>query len=133
MTKAQSQRGEISPNKVAIYARRATDDRSDMTTLETQLQGCKKFILAQGWQVNESLIFIDDGFRGGTLNRPAITKLREAVKEGLVDCVVVFQLNRLSKSAIDLVNLINEWGNGIHLKCVNEPIDTMTILERSFL
>jgi site-specific DNA recombinase len=100
----------IDPDKVAIYIRWSTDDQSDGTTLEVQQEGCKHYLLSQGWVVNEDLIFVDDGWSGGNLERPAMTRMRTLVRAGKVDCVVVFKLDRLSRSVIDMVNLVlEEW------------------------
>lgn len=123
----------IDPNKVAVSVRWSTEDQGDGTTLQVQLEGCKHYILSQGWNINESLIFIDDGYSGGNLNRPGITKLREAVQQGLIDCVVVFKLDRLSRSVIDTVNLVlAEWEGKTYLKSAREPIDTTTPMGKQF-
>lgn len=123
----------IDPNKVSIYIRWSTDDQSDGTTLEVQQDGCKHYLLSQGWVVNEDLIFIDDGWSGGSLNRPALKRLRGMVKHGLVDCVVVFKLDRLSRSVIDMVNLVlQEWDGLTHVKSAREPLDTSSAMGKQF-
>lgn len=115
----------IDPDKVAIYIRWSTDDQGDGTTLEVQMEGCKHYALSQGWNANEDLIFIDDGYSGGSLDRPAMTRLRKAVQDGKVDCVIVFKLDRLSRSVVDTVNLVlEEWDDLCHVKSAREPIDT---------
>ena len=50
----------IDPLKVAIYVRWSTEDQGDGTTLDIQLEGCKHYILSQGWNFNQELVFIDD-------------------------------------------------------------------------
>lgn len=115
----------IDPSKVAIYIRWSTDDQGDGTTLDVQMEGCKHYILSQGWAYAEDLVFIDDGYSGGSLDRPAMVKLRKAVKAGRVDCVVVFKLDRLSRSVVDTVQLVlEEWDGLCHVKSAREPIDT---------
>jgi site-specific DNA recombinase len=115
----------IDPAKVALYIRWSTEDQGEGTTLEVQLEGCSHFVKSQGWVVNENLIFIDDGYSGGTLDRPAFNRLRRLVKEGKVDCVVVFKLDRLSRNVVDTVNLVlREWDNRCYLKSARENIDT---------
>lgn len=124
---------EINPNKVAIYVRWSTEDQKEGTTLETQLEGCKHYILSQGWQINNSLIFIDDGYSGGSLNRPDMIKIRKYVKDNLIDCIVVHKLDRLSRSVIDTVNLIlDEWENKTYLKSATQPIDTTDPMGKQF-
>jgi len=119
----------INPNKVAIYPRWSTDEQTSGTTLETQLTSCKNYILSQGWNINEDLIFIDDGYTGANLNRPEITRLREYIQDKKVDCVIVYKLDRLSRNLRDAVNLVmDEWLDICYLKSVTEPIDTTTPL-----
>jgi site-specific DNA recombinase len=124
-TSARQQVKAINPDKVAIYIRWSTDDQGDGTTLDVQMEGCRHYALSQGWNVTEDLIFIDEGHSGGSLDRPAITRLREAVQRGAVDCVIVFKLDRLSRSVVDTVNLVlQEWDDLCHVKSAREPIDT---------
>lgn len=115
----------IDPGKVALYIRWSTDDQGEGTTLDVQLDGCKHYALSQGWTVCQQLTFIDDGCSGGNLERPALTRLREAVTRGEVDCVVVYKLDRLSRDVPDMIRLImDEWGDRCYVKSAREPIDT---------
>lgn len=117
----------IRPDHVAIYVRWSTDDQGEGTTLDVQLEGCRHYALSQGWQFSPSLLFIDDGYSGGSMARPALTRLREAVQQGLVDCVVVFKIDRLSRNVVDTVNLVlREWDGKCHVKSAREAIDTAT-------
>jgi site-specific DNA recombinase len=123
----------IRPDRVAIYIRWSTDDQSEGTTLDVQLEGCRHYVLSQGWQHSPSLLFIDDGWSGGSLARPALTRLREAVQQGQVDCVVVFKIDRLSRNVVDTVNLVlREWDGKCHVKSAREAIDTATQQGRMF-
>lgn len=123
----------IDPAKVAIYIRWSTEDQSDGTTLEVQSETCRAYLVSQGWAVNEDLVFIDDGYSGGTLDRPAITKLRQAIANGQVDCIVVYKLDRLSRSVVDTVNLVcREWEDRCSIKSAREPIDTTSHAGRMF-
>jgi site-specific DNA recombinase len=115
----------IDPGKVAVYIRWSTDDQGEGTTLDVQRDGCKHYILSQGWDFTEDLVFIDEGYSGGNMDRPAMTALRTVVREGRVDCVVVFKLDRLSRSVVDTVQLVlEEWDGLCHVKSAREPIDT---------
>lgn len=121
------------PDHVAIYIRWSTDDQSDGTTLAVQLEGCRHYVLSQGWTLRDDLIFIDDGWSGGSLDRPALSRLRRLVREGQVDCVVVLKLDRLSRSVGDMVNLVlNEWDGLTHVRSAREPLDTATAMGRQF-
>lgn len=123
----------IGANRVATYVRWSTDEQTDGTTLEVQLEGCKHYILSQGWNFNPDLLFVDDGYSGGTLDRPQMTKLREAVHRREVDCVVVMKLDRLSRSVLDTVQLVlKEWEGICHVKSAREPVDTTTAMGKQF-
>lgn len=115
----------VHPDKVAAYIRWSTDEQSDGTTLEVQLEACKHYVASQGWNLNEQLIFIDDGHSGGSLDRPGLTALRKAIDRGEVQCVVVFKLDRLSRSVLDTVKLVlEEWERRCYVKSAREPVDT---------
>jgi site-specific DNA recombinase len=123
----------VDPDKAAIYIRWSTDDQADGTTLDVQMEGCRHFVLSQGWRVSNDLLFIDDGYSGGSLDRPALSRLRRAVQEGRVECVVVFKLDRLSRSVVDTVNLVlREWNGRCDVKSAREPIDTSTQAGKMF-
>lgn len=118
-------RSAVGPDKVAAYIRWSTDEQGHGTTLAVQQERVDLFIRSQGWEPREELIFIDDGYSGGTLDRPALTRLREAVRQGRVGCVVVYRLDRLSRSLIDTVNLVRrEWEGRAVLCSATENFDT---------
>ena len=121
----------IRPDHVAAYIRWSTDDQATGTTLDVQRDACAHFIKSQGWEITDDFLYIDDGHSGGTLDRPAMRRLRTAVRNGQVDCVVVMKIDRLTRNIVDAVNLVlKEWNGRCHLKSVLEPIDTTTDLGR---
>lgn len=121
----------IRPDHVAAYVRWSTDDQSTGTTLEVQRTSCEHYARSQGWTWQEDMVFIDDGYSGGDLQRPGMHRLRELVRRGEVDCVVVYRIDRLSRNVVDAVDLVlREWSGRCHLKSVMEPIDTTTDLGR---
>jgi site-specific DNA recombinase len=114
------------PRAVAIYIRWSTDEQTDGTTLEVQRERCTLFIRSQGWEVvNDDLIFVDDGYSGGSLDRPALTRLRQAVRAGKVDCVVSYSVDRLSRNLADIVELVQkEWMGRATFRSASQPIST---------
>lgn len=119
--------------KVASYIRWSTEEQAEGTTLEVQRDACRHFILAQGWRCREDLVFVDDGYSGGRLDRPGLTALREAVQQGDVTCVVVFKLDRLSRSVLDTVSLVlDEWDGLCYVKSTREPVDTTSPAGKMF-
>lgn len=101
--------------------------------MAVQSEACRHYVQSQGWQVREDLIFVDDGHSGGSLDRPAMMRMRKMIQQGLIDCVVVFKLDRLSRSVIDTVTLVlQEWEDLTHLKSAREPVDTTTAMGKQF-
>ncbi|HWI65609.1 MAG TPA: recombinase family protein, partial [Symbiobacteriaceae bacterium] len=121
----------VREDRVALYVRWSTDDQSEGTTLQVQLEGCRHFALSQGWTPQAELTFIDDGYSGATLDRPALRRLRDLVARGEIDCVIVFKVDRLSRNIVDAVDLVlGEWRDTCYFKSAREPIDSSTDLGR---
>jgi site-specific DNA recombinase len=117
----------IDPGRVAIYIRWSTDDQSEGTTLAVQLERCRHFLLSQGWTYDEGRIYIDEGYSGGNLERPALMRLRADVASGAVQCVVVYKIDRLSRSVVDIVDLVlKEWEGRCFVRSTTEEINTLT-------
>lgn len=124
---------DINPQKVAVYIRWSTDDQGEGTTLETQLERCKYYLVSQGWTFNEQLVYIDDGYSGGSLDRPALKKLREDVEAGKIQCVVVYKIDRLSRSVVDIVDLVlREWEGRCFIKSTSEDVNTISPAGKMF-
>ncbi len=124
---------EINPAKVAIYIRWSTDDQGEGTTLQTQFERCRHYLQSQGWAFSDGLVYIDDGYSGGTLDRPALTRLRSDVDAGRVECVVVYKIDRLSRSVIDIVDLVlREWDGRCFIKSTTEEVNTLSPAGKMF-
>ena len=94
----------------AIYTRKSTDERLDMefNTLDAQREGCEAYILSQkseGW-VTSPEYYDDGGFSGGSLERPALARLLEDIKQGKIQTVVVYKIDRLTRSLMDFSKLV---------------------------
>lgn len=123
----------IASDKVAIYIRWSTEDQGLGHTLEIQRESCRYYCLSQGWAPRDDLTFIDDGYSGSTLERPAMTRLRAAVAGGAVDCVVLYKLDRLSRNIKDIINLVlDEWEDTCTVRSTQEPVDTSSDAGRMF-
>lgn len=128
-----SSSGDIDSRKIALYIRWSTEDQGDGTTLEVQRRNCEMYVQSQGWHINPDLIFIDDGYSGGNMDRPGLNKLRAMVKKGAVDVVVVYKLDRLSRNVLDTVNLVlDEWEGRCYLKSATQSLDTRDPLGKQF-
>ncbi|HYG60147.1 MAG TPA: recombinase family protein [Symbiobacteriaceae bacterium] len=118
----------VDKKRVAIYIRWSTDEQSQGTTLEVQRDACRHFLLSQGWEFREDLVFVDDGYSGANLDRPAMTALREAAQAGRVSAVVVYKLDRLSRNLLDCVTLVRQEWAKVALFSTTEHFDTQSSL-----
>lgn len=121
--------------RCAIYTRKSSDERLDAeySSLDNQRSYCAAYIASQGgngW-TEMPVSYDDGGFSGGSLQRPALAQLRADVAAGRVDMVVVYKIDRLSRSLRDFVNLVQEFEqSGVALVSVTQAIDTSTSMGR---
>ena len=121
--------------RCAIYTRKSGDERadSDFSTLENQRIYCSAYIASQGGNGWAELpqAYDDGGYSGGTLRRPALARLRQDIAAGLIDVVVVYKIDRLSRSLRDFANLISEFeGSRATFVSVTQSFDTSTSMGR---
>src|SRR5215470_4126496 len=88
----------MSSKQAAIYARVSTPEQAQMQTIASQLEELRQRAVGDGLIVEKGLEFIDDGYSGSTLIRPALERLRDLVWEGTVDRVYVHSPDRLARS-----------------------------------
>lgn len=98
------------PKTVAIYCRKSTEEGLDreFNSLDAQRQCCEQFIASQkheGWVASDER-FDDGGFTGSNTERPALQRLLADVKAGRIQVIAVYKLDRLSRSLIDFVGLL---------------------------
>src|SRR5689334_3039148 len=96
--------------RCAIYTRKSTDEGldRDFNSLDAQREAAEAYIRSrkhQGWSVVAEH-YDDGGFSGGTLERPALQRLLADIEAGRVDCVVVYKVDRLSRSLLDFARLM---------------------------
>lgn len=112
--------------KAGLYARVSTDIQLEGYSIDAQ----KEFLLnyAKAKEFTEFEYYIDGGYSGKDLERPAIQKLIRDVKEHKIDCVIVFKLDRISRSQKDTLYLIEEVFNryNVGFVSVRENFDTTT-------
>ena len=95
----------------AIYTRKSTTDglEQDFTTLDAQRESCESYITSQkneGW-VALAEKYDDGGFTGANTDRPALQRLIADIKTGKISCVVVYKVDRLSRSLLDFAELLS--------------------------
>ena len=123
--------GEI---KTAIYVRVSTEEQAkEGFSIGAQQEKLRDYIRVKGWELYN--IYIDDGISGKNItDRPALTRLIEDVEQGNVKNVLVFKIDRLTRSTKDLIylmDLFNEKGCGFN--SLTESIDTHTPSGRMFI
>ncbi|MGL6095938.1 MAG: recombinase family protein [Fimbriiglobus sp.] len=96
--------------RCAIYTRKSTDEGLDQefNSLDAQRESCEAFVRSQaqeGWVVLPAR-YDDGGFTGGNMDRPALKRLLDDVGEGRIDCVIIYKVDRLSRSLLDFARLI---------------------------
>ena len=96
--------------RCAIYTRKSTDENLDteFNTLDAQRESAEAYIVSQreeGWIVLPEH-YDDGGYSGGNLERPALQRLLTEVEAGNIDCVVVYKVDRLSRSLLDFTRVI---------------------------
>ncbi len=120
--------------KVIIYVRVSTADQAkEGHSIPEQLERLKKYCEAMDWTIVET--FIDPGFSGGDLDRPGLKDLIKFVKTEKVDKVVVYKLDRLSRSQKDTLYLIEDvfLNNNTDFVSMNENFDTSTPFGRAMI
>jgi site-specific DNA recombinase len=121
--------------RCAIYTRVSSDSGLDQefNSLDAQRQAAEAYIKSQaheGWQL--SLAAYDDGgFSGGSVVRPALQKLLDDIKAKLVDIVVVYKVDRLTRSLMDFVRLVELFDqNNVSFVSVTQAFNTTTSMGR---
>src|SRR5215213_4061092 len=92
----------------AVYARVSTQRQAQAQTIEQQLERLRAHLRDRGVELASGGIFRDDGDSGATLNRPGLDRLRDAVRAGEVNRVLVTDPDRLARSYVQLMVLLEE-------------------------
>lgn len=125
----------VSTGKIhALYIRVSTEAQAEEGySIEAQKERLQAYCTAKGWLNAQP--YIDGGFSGSNLNRPAIGELIDDAKAGKLASVIVYKLDRLSRSQKDTLYLIEDifLPNGIDFISLNESIDTSTPYGRAMI
>ena len=112
--------------KVAIYVRVSTDIQVDGYSIDEQIERLEKYCQARDWIIYDK--YIDPGFSGSNINRPAMLKMITDIRDNKIDLVLVYKLDRLSRSQKDTLYLIEEefLPNSVDFISMTENFDTST-------
>ncbi|MDD3393736.1 MAG: recombinase family protein [Anaerotignum sp.] len=113
----------------AIYARQSVD-KKDSISIETQIELCKN----ETKNPDNVKIYVDKGYSGSNINRPDFQKLLSDIKAGIISKVIIYRLDRMSRSLLDFSKLIELFGKyGVEFQSTQEKFDTSTPIGKAML
>jgi site-specific DNA recombinase len=121
--------------RCAVYTRKSTEEGLDMefNSLDAQREACESYVASQkaeGWLLLPDH-YDDGGFSGGTLERPALQRLLADIEARRVDVVVVYKIDRLSRSLMDFAKLVEVFDrNNVTFVSVTQAFNTTTSMGR---
>jgi site-specific DNA recombinase len=121
--------------RCAVYTRKSTEEGLDMefNSLDAQREACESYVASQkaeGWLLIPDH-YDDGGFSGGTLERPALQRLIADIEGGRVDVVVVYKIDRLSRSLMDFAKLVEVFDrHNVTFVSVTQSFNTTTSMGR---
>ena len=121
--------------RCAIYTRKSTEEglTQEFNSLDAQREAAEAYILSQrhtGWMAMPEH-YDDGGYTGANLERPALRRLLADIEAGKVDAVLVYKVDRLSRSLLDFARVMGAFEKrGIHFISVTQPFNTTASLGR---
>ena len=121
--------------RCAIYTRKSSDEglEQSFNSLDAQREACAAYILSQaseGWSALPD-IYDDGGISGGTLERPALQRLLSEVRAGRIDIIVVYKVDRLTRSLLDFAKLVEALDKaGTSFVSITQSFNTTTSMGR---
>jgi site-specific DNA recombinase len=121
--------------RCAVYTRKSTEEglQQEFNSLDAQREAAEAFIASQkheGWELVTDH-FDDGGYTGGNMDRPALKRLIAAIEARQVDCVVVYKVDRLSRSLLDFARMMGLFDRyGVTFVSVTQQFNTTSSLGR---
>ena len=121
--------------RCAVYTRKSSEEglEQEFNSLDAQREACEAYIASQrseGWVLIRDQ-YDDGGISGGTLERPALQRLLSDIDDGLVDVVVVYKIDRLSRSLMDFSKLVEVFDrHNVTFVSVTQSFNTTTSMGR---
>ena len=121
--------------RCAIYTRKSSEEglEQNFNSLHAQREACEAFIKSQtseGWKLIKTA-YDDAGLSGGTMERPALQRLLADIGEGHIDIVVVYKVDRLTRSLADFAKMVELFdAHGISFVAVTQQFNTTTSMGR---
>lgn len=119
--------------KVVIYVRVSSKEQVEGYSIGEQIERLKAYCAAMGWTI--VAIYIDPGHTGANMNRPDLQRMISDVEEGGIDKVVVYKLDRLSRSQKDILYLVEDifLKNNTDFVSMQESFDTSSPFGRAMI
>jgi site-specific DNA recombinase len=121
--------------RCAVYTRKSSEEglEQSFNSLHAQREACEAYIVSQkheGWQLWPKA-YDDGGFSGGTMERPGLKQLLADVKGGLIDTIVVYKVDRLSRSLSDFAKMVDLFeADNVSFVSVTQAFNTTTSMGR---
>ena len=121
--------------RCAVYTRKSSEEglEQEFNSLHAQREACEAFIRSQkseGWQLVATL-YDDGGISGGTMERPALQALLADIAAGRIDTVVVYKVDRLTRSLADFAKMVEVFdAHGVSFVAVTQQFNTTTSMGR---
>ena len=121
--------------RCAVYTRKSSEEglEQEFNSLHAQREACEAYIASQraeGWVLVRDQ-YDDGGISGGTLDRPGLQRLLQDIEDGLVDVVIVYKIDRLSRSLADFARLVEIFDrNEVTFVSVTQSFNTTTSMGR---
>ena len=128
-------RSDGAPKRCAIYTRKSSEEGLDQNfnSLHAQRQACEAFVKSQvgeGWRLIRTA-YDDGGFSGATIDRPGLKGLLSHIKEKRIDVVVVYKVDRLTRSLADFAKIVEIFdAHGVSFVAVTQQFNTTTSMGR---
>jgi site-specific DNA recombinase len=122
------------PQRCAIYTRKSTEHNLDLefNSLDAQREACEAYIKSQadeGWHLVPDR-YDDGGLSGASLDRPALQKLLADVRAGKITIVVVYKVDRLTRSLADFAKLVELYQQGVSFVSITQSFNTTSSMGR---
>src|SRR5580693_9149829 len=128
-------RADASRRRCAIYTRKSSEEglEQEFNSLAAQCEACEAFIRSQqheGWILSRAR-YDGGGFSGGSLERPGLQRLLADIRAGRIDIVVVYKVDRLTRSLTDFARLVEIFdGEGVSFVSVTQQFNTTSSMGR---
>src|SRR5712672_2046690 len=128
-------RSDPSRKRCAIYTRKSSEEglEQEFNSLQAQSEACEAYIRSQrheGWVLARTR-YDDGGFSGGNIGRPALQQLLADIQGGRIDIIVVYKVDRLTRSLADFARLVEIFdAQGVSFVSVTQQFNTTSSMGR---